>query len=172
MKKYLLIDGYNVINSWAVLKAAAEVSLEEARNKLIHILADYKSYTGQDIWVVFDAHQVKGVEDRKDKLMGIHIVYTKENQTADSFIEIKVKKLTRSRYNEVRVATSDWAEQQVIMGSGGIRISSRELLIEVEQNTKMIEKKTDEVNREKYLLYERIDKKTAKMLDEWRKKEE
>ncbi|MCG8484993.1 MAG: NYN domain-containing protein [Clostridia bacterium] len=172
MKKYLLIDGYNIINSWAVLKEAAEISLEEARSKLIDLLADYKSYTGQEIWVIFDAHQVKGVEDRQDQLMGINIVFTKENQTADSFIEIKVKELTRNRRNEVRVATSDWAEQQVIMGSGGIRISSRELLIEIEQNVKKIEIKTDTINKEKSLLYERIDKKTAKMLDEWRKKKE
>lgn len=172
MKKYLLIDGYNIINAWSDLKKAAETSLEEARSKLIDLLADYKSFTGQEIWVVFDAHQVKGVENRQDELMGIHIVFTKENQTADSFIEIKVKELTRSRHNEVRVATSDWAEQQVIMGSGGIRVSSRELQVEIEQTVKKIEVKTDTINNEKSLLFERIDKKTAKMLDDWRKKRE
>lgn len=172
MKKYLLVDGYNVINAGQDLKEVALVSLEEARNKLIHLLADYKSYTGQEIWVVFDAYQVKNTEARQYELMGIQIVFPKENQTADSFIEIKVQELTKSRHNEVRVATSDWAEQQIILGSGATRISSRELLIEIEKNYQKIEKKTEVINSEKSLLYERIDKKTAKILDEWRKKNE
>lgn len=169
LKRYLLIDGYNIINAWPILKAHAENSLEEARNYLIRMLVDYKTFTDQDIWIVFDAHMVKGVDNRRENISGLHIIFTKEKQTADSYIEMKVAELTRSRKNEVRVATSDWAEQQVVMGSGATRLSARELLIEVEDNEKRIIKKTETINSSKYFLSDRIDKKTAKKLDDWRK---
>jgi len=169
LKRYLLIDGYNIINAWPVLKELARTSLEDARDHLIQMLVDYKAYTDQDIWIVFDAHQVKSGDNRRDEVKGIHIVFTKENQTADSFIEMKASQLAKKRLNEVRVATSDWAEQQVVLGSGGIRVSARELLIEIEDNLKRIVKKTEDINRSKYLLSDRIDKKIAKKLEEWRK---
>lgn len=169
LKRYLLIDGYNIINAWPELKVLAATSLEEARNRLIHILADYKSYTDQEIWVVFDAYQVKVADSREDKILGIHVIFTKEKQTADSFIEIKVEELTKKRHNEVRVATSDWAQQQVVLGSGATRLSARELFIEIQDNLKNIVRKTESINSDKYLLSDRIDKKIAKKLDEWRK---
>ena len=79
MKRYLFVDGYNIIKGWEELKNLANnISLEEARLKLVDILADYKSYTDQKIYLVFDAHQVKGLSDREDFLMGINIIYTKE----------------------------------------------------------------------------------------------
>jgi len=169
LKRYLLIDGYNIINAWPVLKEFAKNSLEDARDQLIQMLVDYKAFTDQNIWVIFDAHQVKGGDNRKMNVKGIHIVYTKENQTADSFIEVKTSELTKKRFNEVRVATSDWAEQQVVMGSGASRLSARELLIEIEDNTKRIVKKTETINSSRYFLSDRIDKKIVKKLEEWRK---
>lgn len=170
MKRYLIIDGYNIINAWPQFKEVLTYSLEEAREKLIHLLVDYKAYTDQEIWIVFDAHQVKGVEGRYENILGIHVVFTKEHQTADSYIEVKVSELTKKRRNEVRVATSDWAEQQVVMGSGAIRLSARELLIEIQQNNKKIDIKKENINAKRYLLSDRIDNKTAQKLDEWRKK--
>ncbi len=169
LKHYLLIDGYNIINAWPVLKERAGTSLEDARDYLIHMLVDFKAYTDQDIWIVFDAHQVKGGDDRRDEVKGIHVVFTKENQTADSFIEMKASELAKKRFNEVRVATSDWAEQQVILGSGATRLSARELFLEMEDNLKRIVKKTEIINSSRYLLSDRIDKKIAKQLEEWRK---
>ncbi len=169
MKRYLLIDGYNIINAWPVLKELAKSSLEDARDQLVHMLVDYKVFTGQDIWVIFDAHQVKSENDRKLNVKGIHVVYTKENQTADSFIEMKASELAKKRLNEVRVATSDWAEQQVVMGSGASRLSARELLIEIQDNIKRIVKKTEAINSSRYVLSDRIDKKIVKKLEEWRK---
>ena len=173
MKRYLFVDGYNIINGWEELKDIANnTSLEEARLKLVDILADYRSYTDQNIYLVFDAHQVKGLNDREDYLLGIHIVYTKENQTADSYIEIKVSQLAQNRKNQVRVATSDRAEQQMVLGSGGTRISSRELYVEIKDSRQKINKKAEGINKEKYRLWETLDKDIAEKLEAWRKKSE
>lgn len=173
MKRYLFVDGYNIINGWHELKNIAEgISLEEARYRLIDILSDYKSYTDQNIYLVFDAHQVKGLSDREDFIMGIHIIYTKENQTADSFIEIRVSQLAKNRHNLVRVATSDKAEQQMVLGSGGSRISGRELYIEIKESNQKINRKTDVINKEKYRLWETLDKEIAEKLEAWRRKQE
>lgn len=169
MKKYLLVDGYNIINSWAELKNIPDGSLEESRDKLIQMLAGYRSYTDQEIWVIFDAYQQKSSRREHEKILGIYVVYTKEKQTADSFIEIKVKELSKKRTNEIRVATSDWAEQQIVMGMGAVRISARELLIEIMDVTRHINRKTENLNQEKTFLSDRINKNTAKILEKWLK---
>jgi predicted RNA-binding protein with PIN domain len=173
MKRYLFVDGYNIINGWDELKSIADgISLEEARNRLIDILSDYKSYTDQNIYLVFDAHQVKGLSDREDFRVGIHIIYTKENQTADSYIEVRVSQLAKNRQNIVRVATSDKAEQQMILGSGGSRISGREFYMEIKESNQKINKKTNVINNEKYRLWETLEEDIAQKLEELRKKQE
>lgn len=170
MKHYLLIDGYNIINAWSDLKAVGGSNLEEARNILIQQLIEYKSYTGEHVILVFDAHLVKGSNNIKQEFVqGVEVVFTKENQTADSYIEKKVEELTKNRRNKVKVATSDWAEQQVVLGSGATRVSARELKIELGMVKKSIQKKTEETNDVRSTLRDRIDDDVAQILEKWRR---
>ncbi|ACT04308.1 MULTISPECIES: NYN domain-containing protein [unclassified Paenibacillus] len=133
----LLVDGYNMIGAWPMLEKLKEIDLEEARDKLLDMLADYQGFSGMTVYVVFDAHQVPGLGAtyRHHKLT---IVYTKEKETADECIERLVTELTARRRN-VFVATSDLVEQHVAFGKGALRLSARELLINIQQNRKQIE---------------------------------
>ncbi len=140
-KDYLLIDGYNMIFAWDSLKKIANDSLEDARKELIERLSVYKVFKKWEIIVVFDAYKVKGNRGEVEKEKGLTIVYTKESQTADAYIEKVAKELTK-QYN-VTVATSDAMEQLIIFGSGAFRLSARQLeeeVIVVEKNVrKMVE---------------------------------
>ncbi|MUT68169.1 NYN domain-containing protein [Paenibacillus sp. NEAU-GSW1] len=138
----LLVDGYNIIGAWPVLERLKEYDLEEARDKLLTMLADYQGYSGMTVYVIFDAHQVPGLGAtyKQNKLI---VVYTKEKETADECIERHVVQLYSRRRN-LYVATSDLIEQHVAFGKGALRISARELLVDVEQSRKQIEHKLRE----------------------------
>jgi Predicted RNA-binding protein containing a PIN domain len=138
----LLVDGYNIIGSWPELERLKEHDLEDARDRLLDMLADYQGYTGMGIFVVFDAHQVPGLGAtyKQNKLT---VVYTKEKETADECIERLCAELL-SRRRHVYVATSDLVEQHVIFGRGALRVSARELLIDVGQSRKEIEQSITE----------------------------
>ncbi len=129
-KEYLLIDGYNIIFAWEDLNKIAKGSLESARQALIDRLETYRIFKKYEIIVVFDAYRVKGNPGEKEKINGINIVYTKEAQTADSYIEKTAAELTKNY--KVTVATSDALEQMIIFGSGAMRMSARTLLSDVE----------------------------------------
>jgi predicted RNA-binding protein with PIN domain len=167
--KYLLVDGYNIINAWPKLKKIGATNLEEAREKLIEDIVEYKHYTGETVTIVFDAHLVKKSRMKKINIKGVAIVFTKEYETADSYIEKRVEELTKNRKNQVRVATSDWAEQQVVLGSGATRISARELNIEMEQVKKKIRIKTEETKKVRSTLEDRIDSEIVEKLEKWRR---
>lgn len=129
-REFLLVDGYNIINSWPELcNEAKQISLESARYKLIETMADYSAFTGIYVMVVFDAHQVDKNQRTNYTINGIDVVFTKEGETADNYIEKVVDAIGREQ--RVRVATSDWVEQQIVMGRGAGRISARELYQEV-----------------------------------------
>jgi len=133
MKDILFVDGYNIIHAWKELKYITDsVNLEAAREKLGDIVGQYAAYTGMKATIVFDAHMVKGTYGKKIRKPGVTIVYTKEHQTADSYIEKAVSKFDRYQQN-IYVATSDRAEQMVIFSQGASRISARELLNQVEK---------------------------------------
>lgn len=170
-KEYLFIDGYNIINAWKNLKSISEISLDAARNELIEIMAEYQSFTGIEIIIVFDAHLLKGSNEKKEKIYNITVVYTKERETADGYIEKKLDAIGRNK--TVRVATSDWLEQQVILGRGGTRISARELKIEVDDIKKAIErkrKKDEESNKnENNSLRSRLDKEILEKFEKIRR---
>lgn len=166
-KEYLFVDGYNIINNWSNLRELSKQSLEIARNELIDILAEYQSFTGIKVTIVFDAHLVKGSMEKKENLKGVDIVYTKEKESADHYIERTLDIIGRTK--KVRVATSDWIEQQVVMGRGGTRISARELKLEVEHHKEMIRKKNKVTNETNDLLIGRLDKETLDKLEELRK---
>lgn len=138
MTEYLLIDAYNIIFACDSLKAAAQESLEHARTLLLSRLISYYAVKKCEIIVVFDAYKVKGGQGSVEKVGGITVVYTKEAETADSYIERTSH--TLSRNNRVRVATSDNLEQMIILGSGAYRMSASEFLRELEDAETEIDK--------------------------------
>lgn len=137
--EYLLVDGYNVIFSWDNLKKLADSSIDGARNALINILCNYQGYKRCEVIVVFDAYKVKGNHREIEKVNNITIVYTKEAETADMYIE--KASLDLAKKHKVRVVTSDALEQVIILGNGALRVSSREFQGEVksaEENIRTI----------------------------------
>lgn len=130
-KEYLLVDEYNVIFAWDDLKALAAVNIDSARDKLIDIMSNYQGYVGCELILVFDAYKVKQNPGSITKHGNIHVVYTKEAETADMYIEKTTHELGR-KY-KVTVASSDGLEQLIIMGQGALRMSSRGLREEVER---------------------------------------
>lgn len=132
---YLFVDGYNIINDWENLKALSKTSLEEARIALIDILIEYAHLTKEKIILVFDAYMVKKSGGKSYQKDGLEIVFTKEFETADHYIERELDKIGKLR--NVRVATSDNTEQQLILARGGTRISARELEIEINHSKTM-----------------------------------
>ena len=129
MKEYLIIDGYNIINSWDDIFDLDTLSLEESRIKLLDILSDYQGYSGSRMVVVFDAYKVKDGLGSLDIHDNIKVIYTKENQTADNFIERFVKNYGAGKM--IRVATGDYMEQKTILQKGGFRMTPAELKTEV-----------------------------------------
>ena len=138
VKEYLLVDGYNIIFSWEELKELAEVNIESARNKLMDILCNYQGYKKNTLILVFDAYKVKGGVGEIFPYHNIYVVYTKEAETADQYIEKTVHEIGR-KY-QVTVASSDALEQVIILGQGGARMSARELEEDIERTSQEIRK--------------------------------
>lgn len=130
-EEYLLVDGYNIIFAWDELKDLARDSLETARSRLIHQMCNYCGYRQCKLILVFDAYKVKGQHREVEQYCNISIVYTKESETADSYIEKATHELCRD--HRVRVATSDGMEQVIILGNGALRVSADEFYHEVRQ---------------------------------------
>ena len=128
-KEYLLIDGYNVIFSWDHLKAIAQDNIDSARNTLINILCNYRGFKKCELILVFDAYKVKGNHREVEREGNIDVVYTKEAETADTYIEKVSHELSKN--HKVRVVTSDRMEQLIILGNGAIYVSSKEFYEEV-----------------------------------------
>lgn len=168
-KEYLFVDGYNIINSWDILKDLSLEQLEEARDKLIEIMVEYQHYSGIEIIIVFDAHLVKGNSGTEEEHMGLKVIYTKENETADHYIEKSLHEI--GKVKRVRVATSDWMEQQIVLGRGGTRISARELEMEVFNQKKLIRRKRATENQKNNFMLGKLDENTIKQLNDWKNKE-
>jgi predicted RNA-binding protein with PIN domain len=131
VQEYLLVDGYNIIFAWEELKRLSQVDLDAAREALIDILCNYQGWAGCGVILVFDAYKVKNNPGSVEKRGGIYVVYTKQAETADMYIEKTTYEIAR-RYR-VRVATSDGLEQMIILGHGAVRVSARMFRQEVEQ---------------------------------------
>ncbi len=140
-EKYLLVDGYNVIFAWEDLSELAKANVDSARGKLLDILCNYQALKGVNLIVVFDAYRVKGHQTEILDYHNIHVVYTKEAETADQYIEKFAH--NNSKNYDITVATSDGLEQIIIRGEGCLLMSSRELLEDV--------KRMEEKLREEYL---------------------
>ena len=151
-KEYLLVDGYNIIFAWEELNELAKASIDAARNKLMDILSNYQGFIGCTLILVFDAYKVKGNQGEVQKYHNIYVVYTKEAEIADQYIEKTTHEIGR-KY-KVTVATSDALEQVIVMGQGAYRISARDFYEEVERTEKQIREINERERGEKrnYLL--------------------
>ena len=129
--EYLLVDGYNIIFAWDELKAVAQDNLDAARKLLCDLLSNYQGFKKCVVILVFDAYKVKGNPGSVEKYHNIYVVYTKEAETADAYIERTTYEI--GRQHRVKVATSDGPEQLIILGHGALRISASAFQAEVEQ---------------------------------------
>ena len=136
--EYLLVDGYNVIFAWDELKKIAAENLDAARRRLMDILCNYAGYRKCVPILVFDAYRVKGAGREQETWHNLHVIYTREAETADMFIEHVTHEIGKGR--RVRVATSDGMEQIIILGHGALRVSARMFHEEVQNVEKQIRK--------------------------------
>ena len=167
LKEYLLVDGYNIIFAWEDLNELSKINIESARNKLMDRLSNYQGYKKMTLILVFDAYKVKGNPGSIMKYHNIYVVYTKEAETADQYIEKTVHEIGR-KY-QVTVATSDALEQVIILGQGGNRLSAANLLEEVEAVEAEISKKVKkEAPKEKNYLFDHLDEEMADLMEEVR----
>jgi predicted RNA-binding protein with PIN domain len=168
-KEYLFVDGYNIINQWSYYREMSK-NIENSRNKLIELLIEYQAFKGVHVILVFDAHLVKGSIEKKETVSGLQIVYTKEYETADSYIEKQLDKI--GRYERVQVATSDNSIQQIVLARGGTRISAHEMIAELENVKKDIRNKTGVIKKNGTNIDQMIDSDTLSKLEELRKRSE
>ena len=143
--EYLLVDGYNIIHAWDELKEMARTNLESARRMLMDILLNYQGFKKCIVILVFDAYKVKGNPGSVEKWHDLNIVYTREAETADTYIERATYDLAKE--HRVRVATSDNLEQMIIIGHGAVRVSAREFKLEIEEAEGRISELIEKNNR-------------------------
>ncbi|MNM90905.1 YacP-like NYN domain protein [compost metagenome] len=169
MRDVLLVDGYNMIGGWPELSALSKIGLEEARDRLLERLADYQAFSGRKVIVVFDAYRVPGLGKAfAQNKVAIH--FTKEKETADECIERLVGEFTNRR-RQIYVATSDMVEQHVIFGQGALRVSARELLTQVEQGEKEIQKEIAERSSTagRNTIDAKLSPEVRKLFEQWRR---
>lgn len=167
--KTIFVDGYNVINSWPDLKQRRDFSFEAARQTLIDKLHNYSVFKACKIVLVFDAHKVMGNIEKKEEVnKNISVIFTKDGETADSYIEKQVNSLGRK--HEIVVVTSDSLEQQTIFQRGAVRMSSLEFYSEIVKVEKSIKVKADKNKTiDRNSVSDNIDEKTARILEEIRR---
>ena len=168
-RDFLLVDGYNIIHAWDDLSELCEVSLESARQKLMDIMSNFQGFRNHiTVIVVFDGYLVKGNIGTVMEYNNIYVVFTKEAETADHFIEKTVHSLPKEC--RVRVATSDGLEQLIILGSGAARMSARELKNEINSvNADIRETFIENKPAKNNLLMDNLDEKTRNWLEQMRR---
>jgi len=170
MREVLIVDGYNIIGDWPRLRKLKQENLEAARDQLIDDLKDYKAVTGRDVIVVFDAHLSRGGQT-EETVGGIKLYYSKENETADELIERLVYELEREKLRRhVFVATSDYVEQQVTFGGGALRVSARELGIDVQVAKARIREKVENQVPHRNRLDDHLTPEVREMFEKLRRK--
>ncbi len=163
-EEYLLVDGYNIIFSWEELKELSKTTMDGARSRLMEILSNYQGMKQCRVILVFDAYRVEGHRCEILKYHNIYVVYTKEAETADQYIEKTVHELGK-KYR-VTVATSDGLEQVIILGQGGLRMSAMELKEEIQSASQRLrEEYLEKPRRKQNLLFQDVDGETAAFLE-------
>ena len=166
-EEYLLVDGYNIIFAWPELKELADGDVRAAQTKLMDILSNYQGFKKCTLILVFDAYKVEGHQEEIFPYHNIFVVYTKEAETADQYIEKTVHKI--GRQHQVTVATSDGLEQIIIMGQGANRISARGLKEEIEETGKQIRQEWHQHRQSSHTyLFDHADEETARLMEEVR----
>ncbi len=166
LKTFLFIDGYNLIHYWGYLDGGA-TSLEESRDRLVDELVELAHLSDEEVIVVFDAYRNRGRVTTIEEVRGLQVVYTKENQTADAYIEGRVKELASDIRYTVKVVTSDWVEQQVVMASGALRVTPAELGADIERIVRRTKRRLAIEKRETEAPGGLPDK-VRKTLEKWR----
>jgi predicted RNA-binding protein with PIN domain len=166
--KVIYVDGYNVINIWPDLKKIKNYSFEAARQKLIDSLQNYATFNDCKIYIVFDAQLQEGNLESIERLENIYIVFTKEGETADAFIERETNAVGRKK--DVCVVTSDSLEQQVAFQRGAARMSSLEFYYAIKEVEKIINKKVEKKYSDgRNILEERLSKDILEKLEKIRR---
>ena len=169
-EEYLLVDGYNIIFAWEELNELSKTTVDGARSKLMDILCDYQGYRKCTLILVFDAYKVQGHREEILRYHNIYVVYTKEAETADQYIEKTAHAIGRKA--SVTVATSDGLEQVIILGQGCRRLSARGLKEEIEQSRKELRSSyLEEQPKGKSYLLEHLDQETADYMEKIRRGE-
>lgn len=144
VEEYLLVDGYNIIFAWEDLnELSRQASLDAARMRLMDMMCNFQGFTGHNLILVFDAYKVKGNPGSIETYRGISVVYTKEAETADMYIEKTTKKIAKK--HRVRVATSDALEQMIILGHGASRLPAGAFREEVERVNERIREEMEKL---------------------------
>ncbi|WP_332649131.1 NYN domain-containing protein [Lysinibacillus sp. 54212] len=167
MQNILLVDGYNMIGAWAELRPLRDQNFEDARDRLIELMAEYKAAMGWRVIVVFDAHLVPGTEQLYVQ-HAVEVIYTRKNETADERIE-KLTNELRGRKIQIHVATSDMTEQSVVFGQGALRKSAKELEIEMKIIQAKISSKVKSARSEKPASRIPLTKDVELMFEKWRR---
>ncbi len=166
-EEYLLVDGYNIIFAWEDLRELAQVNIESARNRLMDLLSNYQGFHQCVVILVFDAYRVEGGQGSVQKYHNIDVVFTKEAETADQYIEKTAHRLG-PKY-QVTVATSDALEQVIIYGQGARRLSARELLEELERTRGQIEEVwRQKHSEEKNYLFDYLPREMHRLMEDIR----
>ena len=161
------MDGYNIIFAWQELSGLAKTSIDAARNKLMDVMCNYQGFRRCHLILVFDAYRVEGHVEEVVRYHNIHVVYTKEAETADMYIERTAHEIGR-KY-QVTVATSDGLEQIIIRGQGCVMMSARELKEEIERINKEIrDEYVEQFPQSKNYLFDYLPEDLAGQLNEVR----
>lgn len=165
------MDGYNILNAWPELVLLKEEDLAHARDRLVTILSEFHALSGIRIILVFDAHQVKGGTERREECEGIEVIFTREGETADQWIE---RFVAQRRIHPERgalplfVATSDWLEQRIVSAQGACRITPSELRREIQR----LKKERKELLRESFdcvPLDNHLPEQMKRIFEGWRR---
>ena len=167
MQNILLVDGYNMIGAWKELRSLRDENFEDARDRLVELMAEYKAVKGWRVIIVFDAHLVPGTEQLYIQ-HDVEVIFTRKNETADERIE-KLSTDLKGRKIQIHVATSDMTEQNVVFGHGALRKSARELEIEMEIIQSNISRKVKETQSEKPSRRINLPDDIALTLEKWRR---
>lgn len=167
MQNILLVDGYNMIGAWKELRPLRDENFEDARDRLVELMAEYKAVKGWRVIIVFDAHLVPGTEQLYIQ-HDVEVIFTRKNETADERIE-KLSTDLKGRKIQIHVATSDMTEQNVVFGHGALRKSARELEIEMEIIQSNISRKVKETQSEKPSRRINLPDDIALTLEKWRR---
>lgn len=170
MEEILVVDGYNIIGAWPDLQKLKDIRLEDARDRLIDILAEYQGISGIRVYLVFDAHQVPGLGGKYEQSR-LKIRYTKEKETADELIERLVSAMI-GRRRQIYVATSDMTEQHVVFGKGALRLPAGELLTRVKESRKEVKRRIEGgTDSARNTFNSRLSDEQKRLFEKWRRGE-